>query len=886
MLITINLKSITQDQVPLVGRKSLNLSKMMQEGIQVPDGFVVTTFAYKNFIDTLDLPNELPQEQKNLEKFCTEIQSKIMSKTLPEKIVDKINSLYEEYDGQSLAVRSSAIDEDTESKSFAGQYDTFLGINSKEELCHAILKCWASAWNYNVFSYHLKNDTEFGPGNIAVIVQKMVNAKSSGVIFTQSPFADHKGAMLIDAGWGLGESIVSGKTFTDSYIVEKTNDDIINKTIRYKNIAYILQEDGTAKYTALENSLRNKQVLTDSEIVEIGKIAQKILQLFQKEQDIEWAHDKDKFYILQARDITTLPKEEKPENYDPTIKEEDILWTIVDAGEAFIGDFTTLGASYYRHMRDTVLGEFWHGLGLKFIDDPKKYGRFFHGRLYVNASHLAWLFAQTILAQDQQVTLYHFSEGLDLSDYKNPYGQSPVRGWQYFLSNIYYFKTMLKIFTIAKSRSDKEVERRFQDFDRFFKLDLKKLSLQELDKELKSINKYLLSAGNHYMPFWLGQSVMFDILQDLCTAWLDDKDHSIPKKIKAGMSDLKTLDFVVEIWKLSKEVKQSEILTEIMQNNKSDKIMDKIANNPDTKEFHEKVSEFLRIHGVRGKQEVNLSEPRWLDKPGYIFESIKKYMTLDDSYDLIKELESSNRDGQKVRDELLKSVPWLKRKILSWVINTYIRFGKQREKTRQGYIRVMWQTRTIVYEAARRLVKIGILKDISEAAYITFHDVIKYLEGKDPKEIFVRTKIEANRREYLFNKSLPEPPICFIGDWDPLKTTIQTGTKVLQGLGTSPGKVTGKARVIENLEEQINEFQKDEILVAHFSDATWTPLFSLAAGIVVNIGATLSHSSIVAREFEIPAVVNTLRATRIIKTGDQLIVDGDTGKVYINCDEE
>jgi pyruvate,water dikinase len=195
----------------------------------------------------------------------------------------------------------------------------------------------------------------------------------------------------------------------------------------------------------------------------------------------------------------------------------------------------------------------------------------------------------------------------------------------------------------------------------------------------------------------------------------------------------------------------------------------------------------------------------------------------------------------------------------------------------------IWLVRCAVYEVGRRLVAAGVLRSLDEVADLDFADVLEYLAGdRDAREVFSRAKLEEARRTFQGYARLPEPPLSFVGEWDVTKAVRPApGGVRLEGLGASPGRVVGRARIIEDLVWQADEFQVGEVLVTRFTDASWTPLFAIAGAVVTDIGSMLSHSSIVSREFRVPSVVNTKHATQTIKTGDLVTVDGDRGVVEV-----
>ena len=287
----------------------------------------------------------------------------------------------------------------------------------------------------------------------------------------------------------------------------------------------------------------------------------------------------------------------------------------------------------------------------------------------------------------------------------------------------------------------------------------------------------------------------------------------------------------------------------------------------------------------RGQQEMELTHSRWIEDNTYIFSAIKNYLA-QETFDMQAMRQRTDKERQVLTQEVLQKLPWLKRKIFKAIMEKYFTFSALREEARMCYLQGIWMIRTLIYEMTRRLISKNILRDSSEAAYLDFNDILEYTRGTTPpQKLFNAKKLNRRKQEHLNNLRVPPPPLTIIGTWSPAQgDQKEFQGQVLNGLGASSGCVSGQARLVLDLEEQIGEFRAGEILVTHFTNTAWTPLFNTAAAVVVDIGSLLSHASIVARELGIPAVVNTHIATQVIKTGDMLTVDGNNGKVYLNLE--
>lgn len=340
-------KEISKDDVPVVGGKAANLGEMYNIGMPVPPGFIVNAIVYKDFIERTAIKEKIVnilsgldvENTQELQNRANEIQKLIIATEIPDDIKEEIIDAYESMgindektDASDLvkksedvfvAVRSSATAEDLPEASFAGQQATFLNIKGNDNLVKAVRACLASLFTARAIYYRVKNNFEHMKVLIAVVVQKMVNSDKAGVTFSVNPSTNNENEITVEACFGLGEAIVSGSVNPDSYIIDKNSMEIKSKDIKEQEWAYVRDETGkTAKKTIIEDK-RGIQILKDEEIIELAEIAKKLEEHYNKPQDIEWAIEKDKIYVVQTRAITTLKKvEEEKEAEEITIEEQ------------------------------------------------------------------------------------------------------------------------------------------------------------------------------------------------------------------------------------------------------------------------------------------------------------------------------------------------------------------------------------------------------------------------------------------------------------------------------------------------------------------------------------------------------------------------------------
>lgn len=313
---------ITRDSISIAGGKGANLGEMVQNKFPVPPGFVVASGAYTEFLDKMGLKDKLVDalskidvdDSSGLQIAAKKIREMIKSAEMPKEIGDKILKIYDEMTkklgGEILvAVRSSATAEDLPEASFAGQQSTYLNVK-RDKLLDSVRSCWASLFTARAIFYRVQQGFEHMKVGVAVVVQKMIQSESSGVIFTTHPSGEND-LVMIEAVFGLGEGIVSGKYTPDHYEIDPGNWEIKVNTVADQPHQIVFDEKEGVKEVDVAKDKKNTQKLSDNKIIDLAKISKKIEKHYAWPQDIEWAFEKGKLYIVQSRPVTTIPKERK-----------------------------------------------------------------------------------------------------------------------------------------------------------------------------------------------------------------------------------------------------------------------------------------------------------------------------------------------------------------------------------------------------------------------------------------------------------------------------------------------------------------------------------------------------------------------------------------------
>ncbi len=860
-------------EVRLLGGKGARLAEMTSAGFAVPAGFCITAEALRELVGAPAVREAIAAGDFHA------IRAAIAATEMPPHLAREIVESYERLGRPRVAVRSSGVAEDSATHSFAGQHDTFLDVRGDDAVLAAVKDCWASLWSERVRCYGHRHEPA-----MAVVVQTMVDADCAGVLFTVDP-VEGRERIVIEACWGLGEGLVSARVPSDTFVVDRQSLEILDRQIRYKLTKCAAAAPGSISTVPVEASKREAPVLTDEQARELARIGLRLKQAYGADQDVEWAIRDGAIYVLQTRPVTTAASRPKLTPYfieQPQHVVDNTLWTRMDTGELFTGIMSPLGFSLVKHYLYNAHDASGRAVGLLDRGNVEPSMGFLGGHLYMNVSYTAYHLEQLPPTRDPGVFTNRFtSEEVDLGSYTNPFGHYPG-GLRYAVTTANWIGYSVKELATMKRRCESMERSRFEQYDRFSPLRLQELSRAQLDGEMRRALAYFRDMHVGYLPFYMNAFGAYGILTKLCAKWLDNRGTNLQNRLKADVSNLRTVESAREVWRLASKARESRQLSELFTGAPLEELAALLKADDEGRRYWVKTIEpFMRVNGVRGRQEMELTNPRWIDDPTYVFQMVRKYIAEDFSIDDALERGRQVRSGESL--SILDGLPIWQRELLKVLIHQYSSCSEMRETARMAFITSVWMIRKIVYEVARRLVVAGVLRTLDEAAYLDLAEIIAYLGGTRSLEAtFSRKRLDEARRLHQYHLRIPEPPLSFVGEYKPeARVASAPSGDAIRGLGSSPGRVVARARVIHDLARQANEFKPGEVLVTAWTDASWTPLFAIASAVVTDVGSLLSHSSIVARELNIPSVVNTKRATQTVKTGDLLVIDGDAGTVHV-----
>ncbi|HTQ98980.1 MAG TPA: PEP/pyruvate-binding domain-containing protein [Candidatus Acidoferrum sp.] len=327
--------------VPRVGGKGASLGELRRAGIAIPDGFVLTTDAFRQFVAPLKASLQLEpriaalqgKDTATLNAECAQIRDALVKQQCPADLQVAISAAYQqlsEHGKHAVAVRSSATSEDSADASFAGLQDTYLWVRNEQAMLEAVKLCWASLYNAESVSYRLRLGLPEAQLAMAVVIQRMVNSRCSGVMFTRSPLTGDRSVITLEGSWGLGSSIVSGEVTPDKFVVNKITREITRRDIATKQIAHVPSINGGILEQEVAAELQQVSCLSDEQIHALADTAKHVERHYGKPQDIEWALDQDgHILLLQSRPETVWANKEKAPVAKPAAKAFDHIFKVM-----------------------------------------------------------------------------------------------------------------------------------------------------------------------------------------------------------------------------------------------------------------------------------------------------------------------------------------------------------------------------------------------------------------------------------------------------------------------------------------------------------------------------------------------------------------------------
>jgi phosphohistidine swiveling domain-containing protein len=856
----------------VLGGKGCNLCELSKAGFPVPPGFVVTTAAYDHFLEANGLREKViaaaskvdPAHADGLEACSLEIRKLFAGCEVPEELAREICTAYSRMGAaadHSVAVRSSATAEDLPEASFAGQQDTYLNVRGEEALLKAVRSCWSSLWTARAISYRAQQNIPNDQVALAAVIQRMVLSEASGVMFTANPITGARNEILINASWGLGESIVGGHVTPDSLVIDKASGKVKEVTVSEKAVMTLATHQGTVEKEITDES-RHARVLDDAKAAELAAIGKKIEEHYQSPQDIEWCLAGGKFYIVQARPITALPV--SPEEVEAARRDEigwvkkyaeahgKSQWAIYNLAETLksptpltwdiVGGFMGGSGGFIRMYRD--LGYFPSDrVGREGVLD------LIGGRIYAHLERHAELFF------DQWPLEYDPAAATDMTTMI----EAPPTKFNFERAGMDFLRRM-PVYIVKMIRQGRR---------------MKKLSRRYLDEFVNEVVPKFMEYAKAVRAKDLSRMTEAELLAELDAreaAFNEigreaEKTSSIAGYFHGSLSG--TLEQAMGI------KAGQELVSRLIGGLDNDRSMQQSIDLYRVAQGDMPMEKFIEEYGHRTVGEFELSEPRWSEDPGYIRQQAETYRGLkgkspEESHRHQKEqrLLAEKQLGQALAENGASSLEEDVRRDLAGAQ----RYLPYRETSKYYYMMALALVRWNLEELARRW---------------NLGGDIYFLRRKELAEFPARReelKAEIAKRKVRWEalQRLEVPELISSDDPEAIGRPEELAAGkdgVFAGKGLAAGSEVGIARIVHS-PKNAGDLGPNYILVCTSTDPGWTPLFVNARGVIVERGGMLSHGAIVARDFGIPCVA-LHNATKLIPNGAEIRVDGNRGQVEL-----
>lgn len=846
----LDFQEIKKEDVMTAGGKGANLGEMTAAGIAVPGGFVVTADAYKAFIKENHLEEmfrkeltEAGKDEAKLLDAAKKFRHAISKGKLPEEVEKAVREKYAQLGEQArVAVRSSATAEDLPDASFAGQQETYLNVRGAEAVLTQIRNCYASLWGNRAVCYRSNQGYDQLSVALAVVIQKMVESEKAGVLFTVNPINQNPDEMQINASYGLGESVVSGKVTADSYLCDKqgkvkscqigsketqiiyadtqgtaaianaqcTPDDVITSDAQKTT-----GDTAATKEVAVSEKMQKARCLNDEEIAVLCAEALRIEKHYGCPMDIEWAIAGGSVYILQARAITTL--------HTDNAEEQKII------------------AGYLEGMQ--ITGKARENMAFQLEKMPFAYRPLDYDYIIKINRQKAKIFQENgiILTSDPRID----DDGIQTL----PTSRIKINGG---IFKLFGTLKLLKNFAVCTEKCRTFLAEYEDEIGKMRQIDFEQKNVKECGEFLSYTLNLIGRLAYDRFKYALFPSF---IARDMEKA-VQKVDKSYTKfDLFWGLNN-KTSEVTRDIAELAGKIKEDKALAaDLLQGANYQTLYKKYP------EMQSAFDSFLQKNGYKSDYNCYCVDARTLlENPDRLLHILQP---------LVASTETAS--GEKEQDfgklmEQLKAIYGSKYPALKERIEDFRYFHVVREETQY-----LWET--VFYYVRKCLERTNMLL-LSDTDYE--HGVAN-LFAEELIAACERGSLSESDKEKIERRNSKHPLAQKV--WDASKLLVfDADGDVLKGVSGSTGTAIGKVCIIHGPEE-FYKMQKGDVLVCQLTDPEWTPLFNLASAVVADTGSSLSHAAIVAREYGIPAVLGVGFATTRFKDGDTIKVDGDKGEV-------
>ena len=854
-------QEIDETQVAVVGGKGAHLGELSRiDGISVPAGFCVTTDAFQritaqapSLVDRLDRLSELrPDDREAIRALSAEVRGTIEGIAIPDDLSAAITrSLARLGEPAACAVRSSATAEDLPTASFAGQQDTYLNIVGPAAVLQHVGRCWASLFTERAVTYRLRNEIDQRTVQMAVVVQRMVFPQAAGILFTADPVTGNRKVSSVEAGFGLGEALVSGVVNADTYQV--CDGEIITKAVATKRREIVASPAGGTQQRVVEPERQGQPALTDAQVLRLEQLGRLIEANFGRPQDIEWCLADGDFQIVQSRPITTLfpiPTADDRENH---------VYISVGHQQMMTDAMKPLGLSFWQMTTPRPMAE---AGGRLFVDvtqilaSPASRASLLE--LMGKSDPLIRDAIQTILERDGFIRS-HPDDGPAWTPPSG--GPAPIETDPAIVTELIEQNEA----SVASLKRDIQ-ERSGEALLDFILEDIQELKRILFDPQSQRVFMTAMEA-----TWWLNEQLF---------AWLGEKNAA--DTLAQSVPDNVTSEMGLALLDVADVIRPYPDVVAFLRDVEDEGFLDELPRLVGGREARDAIRAWLDTYGMRGAGEIDITRPRWSERPTTLVPILLGHVENFEPGAGERRFEQGRKQAETKEHELLervRSLPDGERKAeeTKRMIDRVRTYMGYREYPKYGMVSRYFVYKQALLEEAERLVRAGVLREKDDIFYLRFqefHDVVRTDQVDD--------ELIRERRGAFRSYRALRPPRVLTSDGEGVAGAYRRDdlpAGALVGLPVSAGTIEGRARVILDMAKA--DLEAGDILVTAYTDPSWTPLFVAITGLVTEVGGLMTHGAVIAREYGLPAVVGVERATLLIRDGQRIRVHGTDGYVEL-----
>lgn len=872
-----------------VGGKAAGLRELKTLGINVPRWAAVTSAMFKQIclsdnrmMQLLAGGNIEPREKAGA------IREHLKNIALGDDCQKNLAEVWDKISAggrKPVAVRSSAADEDSKELSFAGQMDSFLNVRNFEAFLDAVRSCWASLFGERAVLYRLQHKLDPWVAQIAVVVQQMIESEISGVVFSANPLTGNRQEMMVSSTWGLGEGLVSGALDADTFILNSAGR-VVKTAIAEKKQKIICRQSGGTVAAEVQSGRQKALSLTRRQLKELHRMALKVQKFKGLPVDIEFGIEYNRIYLLQARPITNLKE-----------YAEFKVWDNSNIVESYSGVTTPLTFSFIRKAYFAVYWQFCRTIGVdkKTILNNKQVLEnmlgLIHGRVYYNL--LNW-YRLVSLMPGFQYNKRFMEQMMGLGvvkDFELGQEKSGILE-RYFIQFPRLIRVGGKMIMahLQLSQSIVEFHQNFRKiYSHYSQIDYACLTPLEMWEIYRLLEKEVLWKWSAPITNDFEAMIFYGLLKNLTIKWGLDPAGVLQNDLLCGEGGIKSTQVTTQLFYIAREIEKNVRLKSAFLAASPEEALLRLRNDSAFAQVNARFEQYLKDYGVRSINEMKLESIPLKDNPVFCIAAIQNYLrnTVSDPAKQAERERTIRQKAEAVLRERLKKrrvlfiIPALS--IYNWALNNARRAIKNRENQRFCRSEAYSLIRAMMRAIGKQWRDQGIIEQTDDIFYLTMDEIWSFVEG-NPVCTDLKKQTALRKEEFARYQDVTLPDhIEAYGevDIDTLgrEETEITPEGIMKGLGCCAGTVEQEVRVVLNPDSNLR--LNGEIMVAKQTDPGWVVLFPAISGLIVEKGSMLSHSAIVAREMGIPAVVGVKDATKILSSGDRVLLNGAEGTVRI-----